>query len=234
MELSKRLQAVADLLCSSGLELQSIADVGTDHGYLPIYLVSTDRCKKAFAMDINKGPLGRAEAHIAAYGLGGQIETRLSDGVQALEVGEADSVICAGIGGALAVRILMQGEAVFRSLKCFLLQPQSELWKVREFLFENGYRIVAEDMVFEDGKFYPMMRVETGTDTAYDETELRYGRCLLAESHPVLKTFLEKELQTKEQILKQLSEKSGEDILRRKEELYNDILLVRQALGVYF
>ena len=83
MELSKRLQAVADMV-SEGL---IVADVGTDHGYIPIYLVQTKKAPKAIAMDVNKGPLFRAENHIASYGLQSVIETRISDGVQSLKIG---------------------------------------------------------------------------------------------------------------------------------------------------
>ena len=83
MELSKRLQAVADLV-SEGL---IVADVGTDHGYIPIYLLETKKCEKAIAMDINKGPLLRAKEHIAEHGLTQNIQVKLSDGVKALSVG---------------------------------------------------------------------------------------------------------------------------------------------------
>ena len=93
MELSKRLQAVADLV-SEGLV---VADVGTDHGYIPIYLIETEKSSKAFAMDVNKGPLLRAKEHIAEHGLEACIETKLSDGVRALQKGECECVVVAGM-----------------------------------------------------------------------------------------------------------------------------------------
>ena len=229
MELSKRLQAVADLVS----EGQIGADVGTDHGYIPIYLLESGKCERAIAMDINKGPLLRAKEHIAEHGLDAKIEVKLSDGVEALSVGACDCVVVAGMGGALAVKIMEEGQAVFKSLREFVLQPQSELAKVRQYLWENEYCVTAEDMVLEDGKFYPMMKVKNGASEDYTQIELRYGKCLLMQKHPVLKQFLEKEVQTKEAILNNLESESGEHIENRKKELLEELLFAKEALKVY-
>lgn len=229
MELSKRLQAVADLVS----EGQIVADVGTDHGYIPIYLLESGKCERAIAMDINKGPLLRAKEHIAEHGLDAKIEVKLSDGVEALSVGACDCVVVAGMGGALAVKIMEEGQAVFKSLREFVLQPQSELAKVRQYLWENEYCVTAEDMVLEDGKFYPMMKVKNGASEDYTQIELRYGKCLLMQKHPVLKQFLEKEVQTKEAILNNLESESGKHIENRKKELLEELLFAKEALKVY-
>lgn len=229
MELSKRLQAVADLVS----EGQIVADVGTDHGYIPIYLLETKKCEKAIAMDINKGPLLRAKEHIAEHGLNQKIQVKLSDGVKALSAGECDCVVVAGMGGALAVKIMEEGREVFKSLREFVLQPQSELAKVRQYLWENEYCVIAEDMVLEDGKFYPMMKVKSGSSNPYIQVELRYGRELLMQKHPILKIFLEKEMLTKEMIRGNLESESGEHIENRKKELQEELLLVEEALKVY-
>lgn len=229
MELSKRLQAVADLM-DEGLV---VADVGTDHGYIPIYLLESGRNPKAFAMDINEGPLLRAKEHIAAHRLTDKIEVRQSDGVKALAVGECEGVIVAGMGGALAVKILQEGTQVFRNLKVFVLQPQSELEKVRQYLVENDYHIVAEDMVLEDGKYYPMMKVINEKTTGYSLSELRYGRKLLEKKHPVLKIFLEKEIKNKETILNNLEKEQGAHIENRIRELREEIACAKDALNYY-
>ena len=229
MELSKRLQAVADLT-TEGL---TVADIGTDHGYIPIYLIKNNKCSKAFAMDVNKGPLLRAKEHIEEHGLAGKIEIRQSDGVKALQPGECESVVVAGMGGALTIRIMEEGEAVFRSLKEFVLQPQSELKKVRHYLWENNYCVVAEDMVLEDGKFYPMMRVVNGSSSNYSMIELCYGKCLLEQRNPILYEFLVKEKETKERILHNLEKESGNHILIRVEEIRKELEWTKEALAVY-
>lgn len=230
MELSKRLQAVADLIGDNLV----VADIGTDHGYIPIYLIESGKCQKAFAMDVNEGPLLRAKNHIQTHGLTECITTRLSDGVKALSVGECDCVVVAGMGGALAIKIMEEGKEVFRNLKEFVLQPQSELEKVRQYLNENGFQVVAEDMVLEDGKYYPMMRVINAIDSKYSLVELKYGRGLLIQKHPVLKMFLEKEVNSKQMIIQNLKSQPGEHIKVRIQELENELEIVKETLAVYF
>lgn len=154
MQISKRLEAVAGMV-TPGLTL---ADVGTDHAYIPIYLVENQTVSRAVAMDIGRGPLARAQEHIRAHGLEAQIETRLSDGLGALEPGEVQSIVIAGMGGPLAVRILTMGAAQAAACREVILQPQSDLRLVRSYLCNAGYRIVQEELVCEEGKFYPMMK----------------------------------------------------------------------------
>ena len=101
MELSKRLKAVAGLVTEGA----SVADIGTDHGYVPIWLIQSGRAAKVIAMDVNEGPLERARGHIRSKRLENVIFTRKSDGLQALHVGEADTMIAAGMGGGLVIRI---------------------------------------------------------------------------------------------------------------------------------
>ena len=230
MELSKRLQAVADLV-SEGLV---VADVGTDHGYIPIYLIETKKSPKAFAMDVNKGPLLRAKEHIAEHGLETRIETRLSDGVRALKKDECDCVVVAGMGGALTIKIMEEGKDIFRNLKEFVLQPQSELQKVRAYLCENAYFIVEENMVLDDGKFYPMFRVINGQSEEYHAIELCYGKLLLEQKNTVLKNFLEKEKAVKELILSNLEQSFGEHIETRRKEIQEELEGIEYALQRYY
>ena len=196
VKISNRLMTAAALVTQG----YTLADVGTDHGYIPIYLLQQKKIPAAIAMDINEGPLERAKKHIALYGLQAYIQTRLSDGVAALKPGEVEAVLIAGMGGGLVMHILKDGEKVCQSAKELILQPQSEIEHVREFLREKGYTILAEDMVYEDGKFYPMMKVQyqgenENAQKASEELKLTdlYGGLLLQNRHPMLKTFLEKE-----------------------------------------
>lgn len=154
MQLSKRLRAVADLVPAGAV----LADVGTDHAYIPIALVEEEKIPRALAMDINQGPLMRAEENIRSHGLEKKIEIRLSDGLEKMETGEADTILIAGMGGLLTVRILSAGKEVLDGT--LVLQPQSDLPSVRGWLAKEGYEITAEDLVLEDGKYYPMMRAE--------------------------------------------------------------------------
>lgn len=225
MRLSRRLQAVAHLAEGTA----KMADVGTDHGYIPIYLVQEAQAEHAIAMDIKKGPLERAKENIRLYGLEDKIETRLSDGVSELRSGEADTVVIAGMGGALTVNILREGEEILSSVETMVLQPQSELHLVRRYLQNNGYCIVTEDMERDEGKYYPMMKVRHGIQKEWEEHESRYGKYLIRQKHPILEEYLEKELKTCENILRELQKNQGAHIEKRLEEVEHQIQLIRRA-----
>ena len=235
MELSKRLQAVADLVTPG----YTIADVGTDHAYIPIYLVEKEIVPKAVAMDINKGPLDRAAEHIKEHKLEGKIQTRLSNGLRHLHKEEVDTVILAGMGGNLMMNILNEDMDKTNCLKECILQPQSEVAKVRTFLLEKGFLLIKEDMVWDDGKYYPMMKVlppKTKTEVisvTWSEVELQYGKLLLEQKNPILKQFLEREFSIKEGILSKLEQIHGTHILERKAELNQELFLIKEGLSYY-
>ena len=231
MELSKRLNAVAGLVTEGA----SVADIGTDHGYIPIYLLKHGISDKVIAMDINRGPLQRAREHIEEEGLKEQIETRLSDGMAALHPGEVKEIITAGMGGGLVIKILTDHPEVTESLTYGILQPQSEIHKVREFLNAQGYRIVAEDMVKEDGKYYPMMKVrlEHGESESYRKIDYLYGKRLLEKNHPVLYEYLQREHRIKSEIYENLQKQKNERIEIRLKELEEELELIREAMQMF-
>lgn len=207
--LSNRMAAVAGLV-PAGV---TACDIGCDHGFVAIYLLEEGICPRVIAMDINRGPLLRAREHIENVALSTYIETRLSDGLEKLAVGEAQCMIAAGMGGRLIVKIMSDYPEKLRSLRYLVLQPQSELSLVRRTLREQGFVIRKEDMVLEDGKFYPMMlaeavlREERGSEAsggekpsagmenmraAYRESlEDEFGPCLIRYRHPVLMEYLD-------------------------------------------
>ncbi len=152
--LSLRLQAVADMVTRGS----RVCDVGCDHGYVPIYLVGHGISPGAVAMDNKEGPLQRAREHVSRAGLRDYIELRCSDGLSSYRVGEADTLILAGMGGRLVIRILGQDAEKRKDFKELILQPQSEIPSVRRFLRRLGYAITQEDMVLEDGKYYPVIK----------------------------------------------------------------------------
>ncbi len=234
MELSKRLQAVADFVTAGYIT----ADIGTDHAYIPIYLIEHKVSPKAFAMDINEGPLLRAKEHVMECGYENQITLRLSDGMKALKEGEAQTAIIAGMGGGLVMKILTDSWNVTCSLKECILQPQSEIAKVRMFLLEKGFTFLKEEMILEDGKFYPMMKVippscVENQSQSWTETQVRYGKLLLEQKNPVLKLFLEKEISVKEQIISKLQKQAGDHAEQRIKELYDDLKFAKEGMEYY-
>ena len=189
MKLSKRLQTIADFVKKGAV----VADIGTDHAHIPIYLIKNNIISKAYACDINKGPLEKAKENINYYGVK-NIELRLSNGLEKLKSDEADTVIIAGMGGELIIDILEKGRRFFESKRKFILSPHTKIDEVRKFLLSNGFEITKEDMCIDEGKFYTVIEVKyTENKEMYSETELLYGKYLIENKHPVLLRFLKKE-----------------------------------------
>lgn len=158
--LSERLQAVAAMTTVGS----RVCDVGCDHGFVPIYLVERGISPHVLAMDVGNGPLSAAKEHVAERGLESVIETRLSNGLHNYNIGDADTLICAGMGGRLMMRILSDDREKTESFRELILQPQSEIEQFRGWLRRQGYCITDENMIEEDGKFYPMMRVRMNAE----------------------------------------------------------------------
>lgn len=231
MQLSLRLSAIAEMVT----EGNRLVDVGCDHGYLPVYLVLNKKIPSAIAMDVRKGPLSRAEEHIAQFGLERYIETRLSDGLAALSPGEGDTLVIAGMGGPLMERILTEFAEVRESFGEMILQPQSDIPHFRHFIREQGWEIQQEEMVLEDGKFYPMMRVEKAEILpAYNREEEAFGKLLLERRSPVLKEYLLRELRIRKDIAEKLEKAPNQEaVAERLQEVKEERQLILAALEKY-
>lgn len=228
--LSGRLKLVASFVPQGS----RIADIGTDHGFVPIYLAKEGRIKSALAMDVRTGPLERAAAHIKEAGISDiPISTRLSDGLKELKPEEADTVIIAGMGGELEMKILREGRHLWNTISRFILSPQSDLEKVRRFLSEEGFFIEKEAMLSEEGKYYTVMCVTRG-DMVYDRAiEYRYGKHLLDQKDPVLKEYLKKEEERVLAILASLSVKEEGTLTKGQKKagqsLLEELSQIREA-----
>lgn len=220
--LSQRLQALAHMVTPG----RRVVDVGCDHGFVSIYLVQKGISPGVLAMDVRRGPLSRAQEHIGEAGLGAYIETRLSDGLLEYREGEADSLICAGMGGRLMRKILTESRDKARSLQELILQPQSELQMFRSFLRDEGYCLLDENIIWEEGKYYFLMKVRYGGEDAVAAAGAaagnadggakpqkkdaaaeidwqladKYGMLLLQRRSPLLRQYLEDSLQSMRQI----------------------------------
>ena len=244
MQLSRRLQNVAQLVTKG----QRVADVGCDHAYTSIYMVREGIATKVIAMDINKGPLEKAKANVKAYRMEENIETRLSDGAKKLSVEEVEALLISGMGGVLMVKILSDRLDILHSLREVVLQPQSEIHTVREFLHEQNFVIVKEIFLKEDGKYYVAMkavnlehlseekRIEhlKTYSISYDQKCFYYyGKLLLEEQNEVLFEFLEREERMKKNIMEELKKKDTENATKRQEELNVELRIIQEAKQFY-
>lgn len=240
--LSDRLQMLANMVTRGN----SVADVGCDHGFLSVYLVQNGISPHVLAMDVRKGPLAAAQEHIEDSGLNTYIETRLSDGLEKLEIGEADSLVCAGMGGRLMKRILLAHMEKARSMGELILQPQSELKEFRIFLRQAGFRILTEDAVYEEGKYYFAMKAVyagKGADCRMDDPAAgpadkpwqnvydEYGELLLEGRHPVLRQYLRYRREGLERILERLEAGHTERTAGRLVEVRQELTEIEKASG---
>ena len=229
MELSKRLAAVAALVP----EKSRLVDIGTDHAYLPIALMKERRLSGALACDLRTGALEKAKENIRKSGLENQIQTRLSDGLKEITENDGDTLVLAGMGGPLMIRILSDEPEKTKHFSVWILQPQSEVSAVRRFVYEAGYHIEAEDFVIEDDKPYPMLRAVWGRKACPKEAALAFGPLLLERRPSELRVFLQRAYAVNEKILDSLSMRDGERIEKRRAELLKESALMREALNYY-
>lgn len=224
MNLSKRMETVVEFVPPQS---QCVADIGCDHAYVSISLIERQLAKKVIAMDVRKGPLEIATRNVQNAGLHHSIDIRLSDGLDKLKIGEADTIIIAGMGGLLITGILERGFSVLqnRSLHnapTLILQPQSEIRKVREFLLAHEYSILKEDVIKDEGKYYTVIRAESrklpekdamsyDNRDHYGNDDYLYGRYNLFHKNEILRQYLMDE--------KTLLNKICSELLQVKEQL---------------
>ena len=185
MRLSARLNTIAALVPVGA----RIADIGTDHAYLPVYLVKQGVVSSALATDIAEGPCRAAALQVAGAGLSEKIAVRRGDGLAAIVSGEADTVIIAGLGGASIIKILDSQPVVLSSLDALILQPMSAARLLRNWLLANKWRLVREELAAEREKLYEIILAKPNKNKeqpSYTEFELETGPLLLTGGHPLL------------------------------------------------
>lgn len=214
LKLSRRLQALANFVPVGA----KVADIGTDHAFLPCYLVKEGIVPFAIGIDVKEGPFQSAGRTVSAYHLKDQISIRLGDGLIPLQPGEVDVVILAGMGGNTMIEILEGSPQVVEGLHDLVLQPMNGAEYMRRWLTANEWIIVAEDLLLEDGHYYQIIKATRGTGQAVDGMELYYGPLLIANRHRLLPELIEKDIQALQDIIEQLAKsQSGEAQCRSRE-----------------
>lgn len=198
-----------EMILSLAPRVETYCDIGTDHGYIAAALAC--RGGRVIAMDINSGPLEQAESNIRRFGLEEKIETRLSDGFSALSGGEAECAVIAGMGGELIAAILAGG---IKGAKYLVLQPQSKIYELRDYLSRNGYRIEKEEICREDRRYYVGLLAVPGRHQALTEDEKHVGPLLIKNRHPLLSEYAASRIHELENIL----EKIGNAATSRRDE----------------
>lgn len=237
-KLSERLKAVASMARMAVEELRagreteriSVADIGTDHAYLPIFLLQDHLVDRVIASDAKEGPLSRARKHVEEAGLTEGIELRISDGFEAYTPGEVQVAVLSGMGGRLIQQILTAHLPQLLGIRQLILQPQSEAKELWHYLKDTGWQVIDERMVYEDQKFYTMMRAVPAGGSIVRQTE-DFGQFLSAGRDETWHLFLEKEKAANQQLIEKIEEQNGPK--KRLEELTHRQQNIDAALSVF-
>jgi len=224
IKLSKRLQVLADFVPMGS----RVADIGTDHAFLPCYLVKGGIANLAIGVDIREGPFRSACRTVRAYYLEDRISIRLGDGLAPLQPAEVDVVILAGMGGSTMLEILERSPQVVEKLQGLILQPMNGAEQVRDWLYSNNWVIGAEELLQEDGRYYQVIKAERGRGPKPEGLELFYGPRLINARHPLLPGLLQKDIEALQDIQTQLAKSQSDEALSRTKELERRVFLMKE------
>lgn len=226
--LSHRLKAVASFVEEGAV----VADIGSDHAYLPCYLLKTGKIKQAIAGEVAKGPYDSAMKNVLKEGLADSITVRFADGLYAIEETDfVDTITIAGMGGTLIATILENGKSQLESIKRIIVQPNIQSSVIRKWAVLNGWKIVSEQILKEDDKIYEILNMEKGS-SSYDETEILLGPFLCLEKSIVFRQKWEREIVEWHRVLLSIEDaEETDDIRKKKNQLKSQIEFVRKVLA---
>lgn len=228
MELSKRLKLIADKVDS----VISIADIGTDHGYIPLFLLANNKCERVIAADINKDPLDKAKLNAILEGVDDNIDFRLGNGLSVLKKGEVQSVIIAGMGGNLIRDILEADIDKVDNLDYLILQPAQNPEVLREYLYTNEYEVLEEDLCSDEDKYYELFKVrrKQGENTQLDSIYYEVSPKLLMGKHALMKEYLEYKVDNYNKILGFITEQTI-PANERREEINEKVAIISNMIN---
>lgn len=214
MKLSKRLQAIADFVPRNSI----VADIGTDHGYIPRYLMDKGISKIVIASDISKPSLKKTIEYVESFNYE-RIDPRVGDGLDVIKPFEVDTIILSGMGGLLIKEILDSNREKTSSINNFILQPNIASKELRQYLLATNFRIIDEDLVKEEDKYYELIYAKKGKDHIENDNYYEVGKKLIENKHPLLKEYIDFKIDKINQIMEQLKDKTSEKSISRMEEL---------------
>ncbi len=202
-KLSQRLKVVADFVPQNS----RVADIGSDHAYLPVYLMKQKQIEFGIASEVAKGPLDNAIQEIKAEGLSDRIDTRLADGLLSVQPEDKiDCVTIAGMGGILIKNILENGRSHLSGDELLILQPNVGEDRLRTWLMNNQYEISDETILREDGHTYEIIVAKkTDKSVEYTEQEIKFGPFLLKQHSDVFVEKWENEIERIEMVIDQMN-----------------------------
>ena len=215
MKLSNRLLEVANFVPKDSI----VADIGTDHGYIPVFLVENNISNKVIATDISEKSLDKTVNYIKELNLRNNIEPRLGDGLETIKPCEVDTIIMAGMGGILIIEILEKNKDIRDSITHFIFQPMIASNELRKYLIYNNFKIIDEGLAKEDNKFYEIIYARRGEDYIEEDIYYDISKKLIDKNHPLLKEFIEYKINILNNILEELKDKESKKSKDRFKEV---------------
>ncbi|WP_101772832.1 tRNA (adenine(22)-N(1))-methyltransferase [Peptostreptococcus faecalis] len=221
MKLDERLGKIASIIEKEAI----IADIGTDHAYLPVYLLEKEIIKRAIISDVNKGPLENAKKVILKNNLEYKVDFRLGNGVEVINVGEVDEIVIAGMGGALISKIIDNSIDICKSVSKMILQPMQSSEQLREYLNDSHFEIIDEHLVKEDFRLYEILEVQyirdAEEDNQIDEIYYEIPKKLLDKKDKLLPELIERKIVECDKILKKIEYLKGEHVEEKRINIKN-------------
>ena len=223
MELSKRLNFIIENIDNTSV----LADIGTDHGYVPLLALRNELCEKAIACDINKEPLAKGKLNAILEGIDDKIEFRLGNGFEPLKINEVEEVVIAGMGGNLIRDIIQKDLNKVASCNYLVLIPAQNPEVLREYLYKNDFEVIKEDLCFDEGIYYELFKVRKseGQATELDSIYYEISPMLLRSKHPLMKEYIDYKIDEYNRILGFITDDS-ESAIKRKAEVSEKIEII--------
>lgn len=234
IEISRRLKKIAGLVTLGN----RVADIGSDHGFLPVYLIQQGISPKCIAGEVNKGPRESAFKQVQRVGLTDQIDVRLGDGIAVIEPDEVDTICIAGMGGSLITKILTDGKEKLAGISELVLQPNVGEQVVRKWLLKENWELIDEEIIEEDSVIYEILRATPGNGRKpyegkerKEEELLEIGPFLWEKAPPLLIKKWKLELIKQQNIMGQLEKSNSPEIETKKQVFRQKIAWIEEVLG---
>lgn len=223
----RRLEEIIKLVEDNSI----VADIGTDHGIVPYELIKSNKAKKVIASDISEKSLDKLREKLDYLDEPEKIMLNVSDGLDNLIEYQVDTIIISGMGGNLIVDILNKNIDVAKSANCLILGANNSLSVLRKFLHDNYFEIIEEVDLFENDKYYQIIKVKVGKQLFLNEYEYEFGKFLIDNKSENLKQYIQQQVDSKKTILSNISEKDSDNVKNAIDNINVEIKELEKVLN---
>ena len=223
----RRLEEIINLVEDNSI----VADIGTDHGIVPYELIKSNKAKKVIASDISEKSLDKLREKLDYLDEPEKIILNVSDGLDNLNEYQVDTIIISGMGGNLIVDILNKNIDVAKSANCLILGANNSLSVLRKFLHDNSFEIIEEVDLFENDKYYQIIKVKVGKQLFSNDYEYEFGKFLIDNKSENLKQYIKQQIENKKTILSNISEKDSDNVKNAIDNIKIEIKELEKVLN---